>query len=72
MLDTLAIPVEPKVLIGVADDPDDDKVLAAAREGRAEQVVTGDGGLLRIGEYEGIRITSPRAFLERLSPDLQP
>jgi putative PIN family toxin of toxin-antitoxin system len=67
MLDTLSIPVEPKALTGVADDPNDDKVMAAAVEGRAEFVVAGDGGLRRIGEYEGIRIVSPAVFLELLT-----
>jgi uncharacterized protein len=44
-------------------DPDDDKYLAAALEGRATHVVTGDPDLLALGEYEGIRIVSPRVFL---------
>jgi uncharacterized protein len=46
-----------------SSDPDDDKYLAAALEGRATHVVTGDPDLLALGEYEGIRIVSPRVFL---------
>ena len=48
---------------GASTDPDDDKYLAAALEGRATLVVTGDPDLLALGEYEGIRIVSPRVFL---------
>jgi putative PIN family toxin of toxin-antitoxin system len=52
---------------GVSDDPDDDKYVAAAVEGRAGFVVTGDPDLLAVKEHEGIRIVSPRAFLNFLS-----
>jgi len=48
---------------GASTDPDDDKYLAAALEGRATLVVTGDTDLLALGEYEGIRIVSPRVCL---------
>lgn len=48
---------------GASADPDDDKYLAAALEGRATLVVTGDPDLLALGAYEGIRIVSPRVFL---------
>jgi len=51
---------------GVCDDPDDDKYIAAAVEGRAAFVVTGDPDLLALKEHEGIRIVSPRAFLDLL------
>jgi uncharacterized protein len=49
--------------IKASADPDDDKYLAAALEGRATHVVTCDPDLLALGEYEGIRIVSPRVFL---------
>jgi len=52
---------------GVSDDPDDDKYIAAAVEGRAAFVVTGDPDLLALKEHEGIRIVSPRTFLDFLS-----
>ena len=51
---------------GVSEDPDDDKYVGAAIEGRAAFVVTGDPNLLDIGEHEGIRIVNPRAFLHLL------
>ena len=48
----------------VCADPDDDKYVAAAIEGRAAFVVTGDPDLLTLGEHEGIQIITPRAFLD--------
>lgn len=48
-------------------DPDDDKYLAAAIEGQAQFVVAGDSDLLDLKEYEGIRIVTPRAFLDFLA-----
>lgn len=50
----------------LSEDPDDDKYVAAAVEGRASFVVTGDPNLLTIREHEGVRIVSPRAFLDLL------
>lgn len=47
----------------LSEDPDDDKYIAAAIEGRATFVVSGDPDLLKIEEHESIRIVSPRAFL---------
>ena len=48
---------------GASKDPDDDKYIAAAVEGRAGFVVAGDSDLLDLKEYGGFRIVSPRAFL---------
>jgi uncharacterized protein len=51
---------------GVSKDPDDDKYIAAAIEGRAGFVVAGDSDLLDLKQYDGIRIVTPRAFLDLL------
>ena len=51
---------------GVSRDPDYDKYLAAAVEGRATFVVTGDPDLLDLGEHADVRIVNPRQFLEVL------
>ena len=48
---------------GVCRDPADDSVLGAAVEGRASAIVTGDDDLLALGEFEGVVILTPRAFL---------
>lgn len=66
-LGLLADVVEGRIVVSaVSDDPDDNKYLAAALEGRAEIVVSGDTHLLDLHEYEGIRIITPRAFLDLL------
>lgn len=63
----IAVPVEGILDVkAVSADPDDDKYLAAAVEGMAEAVVSGDEHLLVLGTYEGIRIVTARAFLETL------
>ena len=48
----------------VSRDPDGDKYIAAAIEGRASFVVSGDPDLLDIKEHQGVRIVTPRAFLD--------
>ena len=54
-------------LEGVSVDADDDKYFAAAVEGSATLIVTGDPDLLTVKEYRGIRIVTPRVFLDLLS-----
>lgn len=51
---------------GVAPSDKDDLVLATALSGEAGYLVSGDGGLQDLGEYAGVRIVSPREFLEIL------
>ncbi len=51
---------------GVSVDADDDKYFAAAIEGSATMIVTGDPHLLTIEEFQGIRIVTPRVFLDLL------
>jgi putative PIN family toxin of toxin-antitoxin system len=46
-------------------DYKDDKFLACAVEGNVDYIITGDRDLLTLDLYEGIRITTPRAFLEQ-------
>lgn len=53
-------------LAGVCEDPDDDKYLAAAIEGRAAFVVTGDRKLLAVKRHGGVLVLPPRAFLSLL------
>lgn len=51
----------------VADDADDDHVIAAAVAARAELIVTGDRKhLLPIGIHKGIAIVTAREVVERL------
>lgn len=50
-------------VVGVCRDPADDAILAAAIEGRASVLVTGDNDLLTLVEYKGVDIITPGAFL---------
>lgn len=51
----------------VKDDPDDNWVLAAAIEGGADYVVTGDKKhLLPLKSYQGVDIINPAEFLMKL------
>lgn len=51
----------------IADDPDDNAVLACAKEGNAAYIVTGDRHVLSLGAYEGITIVTPVQFLRALA-----
>jgi putative PIN family toxin of toxin-antitoxin system len=51
-------------LPGVTRDPKDDAVVACAKEGDANYIVSGDQDLLVLDEYEGIRVVTPRQFVE--------
>jgi uncharacterized protein len=62
----LADVVADRALSGICEDPDDDKYLAAALEGRASHVVTGDHGFLTLGEHAGVAIVTPRDCLDLL------
>lgn len=58
--------VDPVQVPHVCRDPDDDHVLAAAVEGRAQWVVSGDNDLLSIGSHCGVEIITPAQLLDRL------
>jgi uncharacterized protein len=51
---------------GAATHPEDDQILAAAVSAQAEYLVTGDKKLQQLGTYQGVRLISPRAFLDLL------
>lgn len=56
--------VEPTLTLTVLADEPDNRVLECALAGQARCIVTGDRAMLELGEYEGIRILSLRAYLE--------
>jgi putative PIN family toxin of toxin-antitoxin system len=51
---------------GIAAHPEDDLVLATAVSAGVDYLVTGDKPLQRLGTLEGVRIVSPREFLDLL------
>lgn len=52
--------------VHVSRDPDDDKFLSCAVDGKCLYIVSGDNDLLSIGSYEGIEILTVADFLNRL------
>ncbi len=44
-------------------DPDDNEFLECALAGGADYIVSGDAHLLDIGQYDGIQLVTPAAFL---------
>ena len=46
----------------ICRDPDDDVVLATARAGECDAIVTGDQDLLVLDQFQGIRVLPPSAF----------
>jgi len=49
----------------VREDPEDDKFLALAVDGKADAIVSGDKHLLDLGNFRGIPILRANKFLER-------
>jgi len=50
----------------VAEDPDDDMILATGLAAQADVIVSGDHHLLKLNQYEEMPIVNPRRFLEML------
>jgi len=46
----------------IKEDPADNKFLECALDGKADYIVSGDGHLLGIGQYQSIRILTVRQF----------
>jgi len=60
-ISTIVYPVKS---LHVVRDKDDDRILECAVEGECDYLVTGDSDLLSLREYHGVRIVSPRDFLD--------
>ncbi len=50
----------------VKDDPDDNKFIEAAVEGKADCIVTQDKHLLKLKEFRKIKIITPDEFIKLL------
>jgi rRNA-processing protein FCF1 len=53
----------------IKDDPEDNKFLSCALEGEADYIVTGDAHLKRLREYKGVKIITPRSFIDKIKTD---
>lgn len=58
--------VAPTHVPKVARDPDDDQVLACALAAQVDFIVTGDGDLLTLGNFQGIPILTAAGAVERI------
>ena len=59
--------VYPKKKVNIVKkDPEDNKILECALEAKASFVISGDGHLLEIKKYKGIKIVSPKEFLSKI------
>ena len=47
----------------IEDDPEDDTILIAAVEGKADCIISGDKHLKKLGTYQGIPILSQAEFV---------
>src|SRR5580704_13863214 len=52
-------------LVRACRDPNDDKLLEVALNGRADVIVTRDADLLRMHPWRGVAIFSPTSYLKR-------
>jgi putative PIN family toxin of toxin-antitoxin system len=66
-----ALVITPRTKVrGVASDSQDDAVLAAALDGGARYLVTGDQALRDIGTFRRIDMVGPREFLDIVGHEL--
>jgi putative PIN family toxin of toxin-antitoxin system len=56
---------EPQIDV-IKEDPSDNKYLACAQRGEVDFVVSGDQHLLKLQNYKGTRIVTPKEFLNIL------
>jgi len=64
---TYATVIKPaKRVEAIKAHPQDNVILECAIEAKADYIVSGDKHLLDLGEYEGIKILTPKGFLEEM------
>jgi putative PIN family toxin of toxin-antitoxin system len=61
--------VDPAAVRVVEEDPDDDMFLACALAAHAEAIISGDRHLLGLGEFQGIPILGPAAFVDQMGDE---
>lgn len=68
----VSLVVSGKVKVEVVRDSDDNKIISAALEGRADYIVSRDEDLLVLKEYQGIKIITPEEFMGILRAKVKP
>ena len=51
----------------VEEDPDDNKFLECAKSGKVDFIVSGDNHLLKLKEFEGMKIITPKEFIKTIN-----
>ncbi|WP_429634742.1 putative toxin-antitoxin system toxin component, PIN family [Tunturiibacter psychrotolerans] len=51
----------------VTEDPTDNRILECAIAGRSQYLVSGDKHLLKVGQFQGVRIITPAEFVEMMT-----
>ena len=65
--------VEPKDKVNIIiEDPDDNLVLECAKEGNVDFILSKNRHLLKLKEFEGIKIVTPEEFLGILKTENKP
>lgn len=60
--------VIPTKRFNIVRDPDDNKIIEAAIEGKCDYIITGDKDLLVLKRYKNIKIVTPTEFLKEFLP----
>src|SRR5256885_956933 len=63
-ISTIATFVSSRRRLHVVRDEPDNRVLKCALTGRAQPIVTGDHALLALENFRGVRLLSPREYLD--------
>lgn len=56
--------VQPETRLSAVEDPKDNKIIETAVAAKADYIVSGDRHLLTLGTYKGIKVVSPKEFVE--------
>jgi len=64
IIESYSIKIISKNIPEVSRDIDDNKILQCAVDGNCDFIITGDGDLLVLKEYNNIKIIKPREYLE--------
>lgn len=71
-LSTFAQVVPASLSVDVTEDPTDNMLFAAAIEGGAQYIISGDHEhVLKVGSYRGIQTISPKAFIDMINTEQQ-
>ncbi|MDR2727912.1 MAG: putative toxin-antitoxin system toxin component, PIN family, partial [Chitinispirillales bacterium] len=54
-----------KSKIKICRDPDDDKFIACAVDGKCKYIVSGDNDLLSVKPFKNVQIVSVREFMDK-------